>query len=184
MRQIVHDHKAPEAQKEPVQNANSSCIVVDTSRKTNMPVSDKNNHTTGFYRIDKDQLIQKKSSIYNILDDASKESYLNKHVKQLNQIQTSRAIEKHHSQTIHMPLANTSQQGLVPPSLATPATPAVAKEPCPSRIKSQQIPLIKEGVEVSFTTPQSRDSPLASPFPHLTTAQRSEQQNLSIILTE
>lgn len=180
-------------------NADSTSIVVDTLRKTNTLVSDENNHKTKFYLLDEIKqrkkmrgwLTRKKESKYNILDDASKEEgYLDKHIEQLIHMQTSKTGKKHYSRTAHMSPASPDQQGVVLPSSATPAALAVAEEPRPSRIEhstSQQAPLIKQGVEGRtsasapsaaargpFTTPRSLDSPLASPFPRLATAQRSE----------
>ncbi|KFY89349.1 hypothetical protein V498_06461, partial [Pseudogymnoascus sp. VKM F-4517 (FW-2822)] len=139
IRQVVRDHEALGARKEPGRNADSSSIVDDTSRKTNMLVSDeksykikffyrldkvmlvsdeKNYKIKFFYRLDKAEqretmrcwLTQKKSSKYNSLNARKKEDYLNRHVKQLI-------------------LRSIDQQGVALPSSAAPAILAVADEP-------------------------------------------------------
>lgn len=153
MRQVVRGHEALGARKEPARNADSSSIVDDTSRKTNMLVSDEKSYKIKFfYRLDKVEqretmrcwLTQKKSSKYNSLDARKKEDYLNRHVKQLI-------------------LRSIDQQGLALPSSAAPAILAVADEP---RHSPQQPPLIKQDVE-GKTSASASSSTLA-------TAKRSE----------
>lgn len=153
MRQVVRDHKALGARKVPGRNADSTSIVDDTSRKTNMLVSDEKNHKTRFfYLLDKVEqretmrgwLTQKKSSKYNSLNARKKEGYLNRHIKQLI-------------------LLSIDQQGVALPSSAAPAALAVADEP---RHSPQQASLIKQDVE-GRTSASASSSTLA-------TAKRSE----------
>lgn len=153
IRQVVRDHEALGARKEPGRNADSSSIVDDTSRKTNMLVPDEKSYKIKFfYRLDKVEqretmrcwLTQKKSSKYNSLNATKKEDYLNRHVKQLI-------------------LRSIDQQGVALPSSAAPAILAVADEP---RHSPQQASLIKQDVE-GRTSASASSSTLA-------TAKRSE----------
>ncbi|KFY48201.1 hypothetical protein V496_10313 [Pseudogymnoascus sp. VKM F-4515 (FW-2607)] len=148
IRQVVRDHEALGARKEPGRNADSSSIVDDTSRKTNMLVSDEKSYKIKFfYRLDKVEqretmrcwLTQKKSSKYNSLNARKKEDYLNRHVKQLI-------------------LRSIDQQGVALPSSAAPAILAVADEP---RHSPQQASLIKQDVE-GRTSASASSSTLAT----------------------